>query len=106
LADATLSRRREARIPIKLFVNLYRPDTQTFEVASTMDISNHGARVTTRASWELNESLSVRSIRGNFYSRARVVHCRRDLTGSFEVGLEMYYPEGNWTGASKAAAPQ
>ena len=102
MADASLSRRREARIPIKLFVNLYRPDTQTFEVASTIDISNHGARVATRSSWVLNESLSVRSIRGNFYSRARVVHCQRDLTGAFQVGLEMYYPEGNWTPPGKA----
>jgi PilZ domain len=103
LADATLARRRETRIPIKLFVNLYRPDTQSFEVASTIDISNHGARVTTKAAWEPNQPLSVRSIRGNFYSRARVVHCQRDLTGSFQVGLEMYFPEGNWTTARKAA---
>jgi hypothetical protein len=60
----------------------------------TLDISCHGARVQTRTFWKPNLALSVRSIQGNFYSRARVVYCERHV-GSFMVGLEMYYPEGN-----------
>jgi len=37
--------RKEARIPVKMFVNLYNSDSQTSEIASTIDISCHGARV-------------------------------------------------------------
>ena len=48
MADAPLSSRKEPRIPIKLFVSLYSPDNPTFEVASTIDISCHGARVVTK----------------------------------------------------------
>ena len=96
MADGPLASRREARIAIKLFVNLYRPEEQSFEVAPTVDISCHGARVLTKTRWEPNQALSVRSIRGNFYSRARVVHCQRHASDCFVVGLEMYYPEGNW----------
>jgi PilZ domain len=81
---------------MKMFVNLYSPENHTFEVALTTDISCHGARVVTRTFWQPNLAVSVRSIRGNFYSRGRVVHCER-RAGSFAVGLEMYYPEGNWT---------
>ena len=84
-----------------MFVSLYSPEHPTSELASTIDISCHGARVVTKNHWEPNQHLSVRSIRGNLYSRARVVHCRRHTFGTFIVGLEMFYPEGNWTTASK-----
>lgn len=102
MADAPLSSRKEPRIPVKLFVSLYSPDNPTFEVASTIDISCHGARVVTKTFWQPNQHLSVRSIRGNLYSRARVVHCQRYAYDSFVVGLEMYYPEGDWTTAKKS----
>jgi PilZ domain len=95
LADA-FSRRKETRIPIKMFVNLYSLENHTFEVAPTVDISCHGARVVTKTFWRPDQPLSVRSIRGNFYSRARVAYCQR-REDSFVVGLEMYYPQGNWT---------
>jgi PilZ domain len=94
LTDASTSR-KESRIPLKIFVNLYSPETHAFEVGQTSDVSCHGARVLTRTFWKPNLSVSIRSIRGDFYSRGRVVHCQRHR-GSFIVGLEMYYPEGNW----------
>jgi len=36
---------KEARIPVKMFVNLYSPDNPTFEVAPTIDISCHGVEL-------------------------------------------------------------
>ena len=99
MGDTPLASRKEVRIPIKLFVNLYSPENHTFEVTRTLDISCRGALVVTKNFWKLNQPLSVRAIRGNFYSRARVVHCHR-RAGSFVVGLEMYYPEGDWTAFS------
>ena len=97
MAKAPLTGRKEARIPVKMFVSLYGPDSPSPELASTLDISCHGARVVTKTRWRPNQHLSVRSIRGNLYSRARVVHCQRHTYNSFIIGLEMFYPEGDWT---------
>jgi len=102
LADTSLSRRKEVRIPMKMFVNLHSLDSQTFEIAPTIDISCHGARVVTKRIWPLNQHISVRSIRGNLRSSARVVHCQPYTGSSFLVGIEMYYPNGDWTTRSIA----
>ena len=89
--------RKEVRIPVKMFVNLYNPDNPTFELAPTIDISCHGARVVTKKIWQPNQPLSVRSIRGNLYSQARVVYCQPYTDDSFVIGIQMYYPTGDWT---------
>jgi len=89
--------RKEQRIPLKMFVKLSSPDNPSSEIAPTLDISCHGARVVSRRNWRLDEQLSVRSIRGNLYSRARVVHCQPHLDDSFIIGIQMYYPTGDWT---------
>jgi PilZ domain-containing protein len=97
LAETPPLCRKEARIPVKMFVNLYDPDKPTFELAPTIDISSHGARVVTKKMWQPNQPLSVRSIRGNLYSLARVVYCQPRTDNSFVIGIEMYYPTGDWT---------
>ncbi len=80
-----------------MFVNLYSPDNPSFEeLAPTIDISCHGARVVTKRIWRPSQQLSVRSIRGNFYSRGRVVHCQPYTDDSFVIGIEMYFPRGDW----------
>ena len=89
--------RKEARFPVKTFVNLYSPDHPTYELAPTIDISCHGARVVTKKLWAPNQPISVRSIRGNLYSHARVVYCQPYTDFSFVIGIEMYYPTGDWT---------
>jgi len=89
--------RKEVRIPVKMFVNLYDRDNQTFELAPTIDISCHGARVVTKKTWRQNQKLSVRSIRGNLYSQARVVYCQPYTDDSFVIGIQMYYPTSDWT---------
>jgi hypothetical protein len=96
LTGRLLSRRLEVRIPRQIFVDLHSSDNQTFEVALTIDISDHGARVVTKRNWRPNQELSVRSIRGDLYSRARVVHCQPHTDGSFVIGIEMYYPTSDW----------
>ena len=97
MEDTLLLRRKEVRIPLKMFVNLCSSDNPSFEIAPTIDISCHGARVVTRRSWQPNQQLSVRSIRGNLYSRARVVHCQPYTENSFMIGIEICYPTGDWT---------
>jgi hypothetical protein len=89
--------RKEQRITLKMFVKLSSPDNPSSEIAPTLDISCHGARVVTRRNWRPDEQLSVRSIRGNLYSRARIVHCQPYKDNSFVIGIQMYYPTGDWT---------
>lgn len=97
MAAAAPARRTEVRFPTKMFVKIDRMDGSVFEVTQTVDISCHGARVISKRPWTLNEQLAVRSIRGNLYSRARVVHCRPQAFGTYVMGLELYYPSGDWT---------
>jgi hypothetical protein len=84
--DTPLSGRKEPRIAVKMFVNIYSEDNPSTEVAPTIDISCHGARVVSKRRWQPNQQVSVRSIRGDFYSRARVVHCQPYEDNSFVVG--------------------
>lgn len=100
MSDASFTRRREDRTPANVFVNLYSPETHTFEVVVTTDISPHGARVVTKQFWRPNLPLSVRAVQGDLYSHGRVVHCERK-GNVFVVGLEMYHPEGKWEAANK-----
>lgn len=97
MVDTPLLSRKEQRIALKMFVKLSSPGNPSSEIAPTIDISCHGARVVTRRNWRRDEHLSVRSIRGNLYSRARVVHCQPHKGDSFVIGIEMYYPTGDWT---------
>jgi hypothetical protein len=97
VAGTQLTGRKEQRVALKMFVKLSSPDNPSSEIAPTLDISCHGARVVTRRSWRPDEQISVRSIRGNLYSRARVVHCQPHMGDSFVIGIQMYFPTGDWT---------
>jgi hypothetical protein len=94
--DASLAHRKEDRVPLKMFVNLSSSDDPSFELASTIDISCHGARVVTSRSWQPNQQLSIRSIRGSVKSLGRVAHCQPYTDNRFVIGIEIYSP-GDWT---------
>jgi hypothetical protein len=96
MADITLLHRKEDRVPLKMFVNLRSSDNPSFEIASTIDISCHGARVVSRRNWQPNQQLSIRSIRGSLESLGRVAHCQPYTDERFVVGIEIYSP-GDWT---------
>ena len=97
MAHTPLLQRKEVRFPLKMFVNLSSSDNPSFEIAPTIDISCHGARVVTRMSWQPNQQLSIRSIRGTLKSRARVVHCQPYTDNRFVIGIEIYSPPDDWT---------
>jgi hypothetical protein len=96
MADTPLVHRKEIRVPLKMFVNLSSSDNPSFEIAPTIDVSCHGARVLSRTSWQQNQQLSVRSIRGTLNSHARVAHCQPYTDNRFMIGIEIYSP-GDWT---------
>jgi hypothetical protein len=97
--------RKEQRVTLKMFVKLSSAGSPSSEIAPTIDISCHGARVVTRRNWRPDEQLSVRSIRGNLYSRGRVVHCQPYKDNSFLIGIQMYYPTGDWTAREGTKTP-
>ena len=97
MGGTPLTGRKEQRVSLKMFVKLSSPDNPSSEIAPTIDISCHGARVVTQRKWRPDEQISVRSIRGNLYSRARVVHCQPHMGNAYVIGIQMYYPTGDWT---------
>jgi hypothetical protein len=96
MADVPLLHRKEVRVPHKMFVNLSSSESLSSEIASTVDISCHGARVVTRKSWQPNQELSIRSIRGALKSRARITYCQPYASDRFVIGVEIY-SLGDWT---------
>ena len=96
MADVPLLHRKEVRVPHKMFVNLSSSESLSSEIASTVDISCHGARVVTRTSWQPNQELSIRSIRRAIKSRARVTYCQPYAGNRFVIGIEIY-SLGDWT---------
>jgi hypothetical protein len=95
----------ESRIREKVFVELCSFDNAAYEITSTMDVSLHGARVSTKAPWERNQRLSVRSIQGDLFSHARVVYCSPLPDRSFSLGLELHNPAGDWPAPGKPSSP-
>ena len=96
MPEAQLLRRKEIRVPLKMFVSLSTSDNPSFEIAPTVDISCHGARVVTAKNWQLNDQLSIRSIRGTLKCLGRVAHCQPYTPNRFVIGIEIYSP-GDWT---------
>jgi hypothetical protein len=91
------SKRTENRTPMKVNVDLSSLDVRTpAQEGITENISPRGARILTRKAWKPNERLNVRSLLGNFRSRARVVYCVPVDNDQFAVGLQLFAAAGKW----------
>ena len=66
------------------------------ETTSTHNISSRGARVTTQRLWEPGSFLLIRSLRGDFWARARVIYWRSFLSSRASIGLEFIVQGGHW----------
>lgn len=88
--------RTESRVRERILVELYSFDNAAYEITSTVEVSLHGARVLTKAPWTASQNLSVRSIQGSLFSRARIIYCKPLLDSSFHIGLELLHPTGDW----------
>lgn len=88
--------RRETRAimiePVEL-TNLTR--SWSAETTATRNISSRGARVTTQRIWEPGSFLLLKSLRGNFWARARVVYWR-SFSSRAIIGLEFIVQGGSW----------
>jgi hypothetical protein len=91
------SKRAEDRIPMKITVDLSSLDVRMpAQEGVTENVSPRGARVLTSRPWKPNERLNVRSLLGNFRSRARVVYCVSVDNDQFAVGLQLFAAAGKW----------
>jgi PilZ domain len=93
----SLANRVESRIAAKFVVDLSSLDVRTpAQEGVTVNVSSRGARVVTSRAWQPNEHLKVRSLLGNFRSRARVVYCQPLGNGAFAIGLHLFAAAGDW----------
>jgi hypothetical protein len=91
------AKRGENRTALKVAVDLSSLDLRTpAQEGVTENISARGARVLTNRPWKPNESLHVRSLLGNFKSRARVVYCVPVDGELYAIGLQLFAAAGNW----------
>jgi hypothetical protein len=67
-----------------------------YEVAYTVDVSAHGARILTKNPWQSNQHLTVRSVQGKLCSPARVAYCQSVGASSFAIGLELHQSAADW----------
>ena len=97
-------RRTEIRTSLKVPVELCSFENVTYELAYTVDVSSHGARVLTKNPWQSNQHLTVRSVQGNLYSHARIAY-RQSVDGrSFAIGVELRQPTADWTEPPRLSA--
>ena len=86
---------------MKVTVDLSSLDIRTpAQEGITENVSPKGARVLTKKPWKPNDRLNVRSLLGNFRSRARVVYCVPVNEEQFAIGLQLFATAGNWRSPS------
>ncbi len=91
------AKRVENRTPLKVTVDLASLDFRTpAQEGVTENISARGARVVTSRPWKPNDRLNLRSLLGNFRSRARVVYCEPIGGDLYAIGLQLFAAAGNW----------
>jgi hypothetical protein len=96
-----ISKRTEDRIPLQVNVDLSSLDIRTpAQEGITENISARGARVLTAKPWKQDERLNLRSLAGNFRSRARVVYCHPVASNQYAIGLQLFAAAGSWQSPS------
>ena len=91
------AKRVEDRTPMEVLVDLASVDVRVpAQEGVTVNVSPRGARVLTARPWKPNDRLNVRSLLGNFRSRARVVYCVPAGGNQFAGGLAFFAAAGQW----------
>jgi hypothetical protein len=89
--------RAEARNVVKIEVDLSSLNPRVpAHFGVTDNISRHGARIFTSAPCRPDDRFNVRSLKGNFRCRARVIYCAPASDGLWVVGLQLHACTGEW----------
>jgi hypothetical protein len=93
----TLANRSEERLPLAVRVDLCSLDMRRrAHEGITENISSHGARVVSSQPCKPKDRLDLRSLRGEFRARARVIYCEPSGPHSFAIGLQLVAVTGKW----------
>ena len=84
--------RAETRTPKRVLVELSSFENFVYEVTYTVNVSRRGARILSKAVWNPNQRLSIRSIGGKVNARGRIAYCDSIGPGSYAIGLELDQP--------------
>ena len=96
--------RVETRTPKRILVELSSFENFVYEVTYTVNVSRRGARILSKAVWNPNQRLSVRSIEGKLNARGRITYCDSLGPGSYAIGLELDQPSHEWGPRPKEAS--
>lgn len=89
--------RNEKRVTLAVPVCLEATeDSPIADQAVTVNVSTHGARVTTKRRWQSEEQARVACASGEFRAHARVVYCEPLADGHFCIGLRFHSPITDW----------
>ena len=96
--------RAESRVPLTapLWVtSLTDPDR--FELVTTENVSQRGARVAVRQQWQPHEGVLLSSPRG-FRARASIIYCQRYPNEGFAAGVRLERAAESWFANLERAA--
>jgi hypothetical protein len=97
LPSSTGCGRAERRIPAAIAVEIIGLHADIPEMAFTNNVSPHGARVLAKHKGHAREIVRIRSVPGDFNSRARVVYCHAlPNRQEYVLGLTFLDPSGEW----------
>ena len=90
-------RRKEARIPTRVGLELSGPDEPLiYETSFTENVSRHGARVVTKRHWRPNDSVLVKLPEECFPTHARITYCLPLKGDEFVTGLQFSSVVYSW----------
>ena len=93
--------RREARIPMRVGLELASPDDPLiYEIAFTENVSRHGARVVTKRRRRPNDGILVKLPQESLPSRARITYFEPLKGDEFAIGLQFSLAVYGWIGSS------
>lgn len=96
MTGTALLRRTELRSAMIVPVELFSFDNATFEITHTINVSQHGACVSSDTAWAPNQRVSVRALDGQLKSHARIIYCQHSCGQGYVVGVQLQQPIGMW----------
>lgn len=90
------SSRAEFRAAMNVPVELFSFDNATFEITHTINVSEHGACVSSDTAWAADQRVSIRALDGQLKSHARIVYCQHSCGQGYVIGVQLQQPVGAW----------
>ena len=96
--------RAEIRSAVNVPVELYSFDNAAFEITHTINVSQHGACISSETAWAPNQRVTIRALDGHLKSQARIIYCQHSCGRGFVIGVQLQQPVGAWPEKLKTLA--